>query len=130
MTTRATPAAIHGIDGSNQDGNSVCRYPNGVALSVPRASLCDVHHYQHHVSPGQRLAKGCRCRKSKVIADTPTAPVLAAAGPRTSRRGTRASADRLHGVCEERQSLVHLGVGNGQGRQQLDHLVIRACGFD
>ena len=39
------------------------------------------------------------------------------------------SADRLNGVCEHRQSLVDFGVGGGQGRQQLDHLVAGACGF-
>jgi hypothetical protein len=42
---------------------------------------------------------------------------------------TTASADCLHGVREERQSLVDFGVAGSQGRQQLDHLVLGACGF-
>jgi phenylacetate-CoA ligase len=48
--------------------------------------------------------------------------------PDHSRRAC-ASADRMHGVGEERQPLVDLRVGDGEGRQQFDHLVVRSCGF-
>ena len=46
-----------------------------------------------------------------------------------SSRAAAASADCLHGVREERQSLFDFAVAGSQRRQQLDHLILGACGF-
>src|SRR5206468_4071995 len=61
-------------------------------------------------------------------------PCHVAAAPLTSTIGsvairTRSSADRLHSIREDRQPLVYFGIGDRQWRQQLDDLILWACGF-